>query len=431
MELFECGICLAVCRDPVVASCGAHTFCKEHLQHWIRQSAAPCCPICRAPQRQGADEVQVNVMLRDAIAALRAPSLAELTHTDVEVGAERLGAGGMGEVFAARWQGSEVAVKRLHARDASQAARRGFKKEMEVMSKLQHPNVVRVYGVCLPSTDSPLMVMERALRSLSDAIPRPGGLELGDSLRFGLGIARGLLYLHTREPSISHCDLKPANVLLSQDGVPKIADFGIAHIAVSTGLTTAADMRGTINYTAPENFDIQAAGYAEPPCDIYSFACVLLEMFLGTPPWEGLPMMPIFTQVSRGQRPVLPPHLARDVADLISACWQQSPGDRPSANAVIDRLMLLEDDRMPPPPDQSRPELTGLQAEMVQLREEVARLRAAQPAGLEGEMAQLRQQHQAQQQQLRQQQQQYEQQLQQLRQELGQMRVTTNQQPAG
>eukprot|EP00756_Hemistasia_phaeocysticola_P051418 Hpha_TRINITY_DN26594_c0_g1::TRINITY_DN26594_c0_g1_i1::g.112845::m.112845 len=134
MDRFECGICMQVCREPVVASCGGHTFCKAHLQHWIRQAAAPCCPICREPQQQGADELQVNIMIRDAIAALRAPPLVELTPTDIEVGNEWLGAGAMAEVFAGVWHGTAVAIKRLHARDASLEARRAFKKETELMS---------------------------------------------------------------------------------------------------------------------------------------------------------------------------------------------------------------------------------------------------------------------------------------------------------
>lgn len=351
LESLRCSMCLGVCEEPVVAGCGAHTYCRACLAGWIRTAPRPVtCPMCRVRMQQLEADLRVNTGLRDVIAALRAPPVVALHAADVEMGAERLGAGAMGEVFAGTWQGAAVAIKRMQARGATPEAHRAFQREINVLSSLQHPNIVRVWGACRMADGALVLVLQRGARSLSEAIARPDGLSLPETLPFALGVVRGLHYLHTR--AVTHCDLKPDNVLLTADGLPMLADFGIAHVATTVGLTVGGasigGLRGTINYTAPENFDDAHPGYARPPSDIYSFACMLAEMATGTPPWAGLALMPIFTRVNRGERPALPASLFPALVDLITACWSTDPGTRPPARDIIETLLLLQQQQQQP-----------------------------------------------------------------------------------
>jgi hypothetical protein len=339
-------MCLGLCTDPVVAGCGVHTFCRACLATWIATAPRPVtCPSCRAPIQQSAGDLRVNVAIRDAIAALRSPRATPLDPADVAVGSKRLGIGATGEVFVGTWQGTPVAIKRMHARGVSESAKRGFQREIALLSGLQHPNILRVWGACELADGALGLVLQLGARTLCDAIPRPNGLPGPEVARIGLSLVRGLHYLHTRAPPVTHCDIKPANVLLAADGTPMLADFGIAHVSATSGLTAGATsvggLRGTINYTAPENFDDADPNYAHPPSDMYSLGCLLAEMASGVVPWSGLALMPIITRVGRGEQPQLPGSLPPSLATLIKACWARDPAARPTAADAVQQLLLL------------------------------------------------------------------------------------------
>eukprot|EP00756_Hemistasia_phaeocysticola_P010255 Hpha_TRINITY_DN15002_c1_g3::TRINITY_DN15002_c1_g3_i1::g.125195::m.125195 len=302
-----CSISGELMTDAVVTPNG-HTYSEVAILAWLQQSQT--CPMSRQPLTPA--QLVPNRAVRDLAEQAKhqrrqgAGAVRELRAEDVEIGSECLGAGSYGEVMTGSWMGTPVAVKRL-AHGAGEAVRKAFKREIDLLVQCQHPNVLRVFGVCSPDSQVTLLVMDRAARSLFDAIPRGKGLPMDGIVRIALGMLRGLYFLHNRSPPVTHCDLKPHNILLGRDGAPLLSDFGIAHLPATIALTGGVTaLRGTANYTAPENLDDEDPGYAKPPSDIFGVACVLYEMASGRAPWEGLAMMPIMNRVSRGKRPDLP-----------------------------------------------------------------------------------------------------------------------------
>ncbi len=174
-----------------------------------------------------------------------------------------------------------VAIKRLLpdlARDA-QAVKR-FLVEARAVAALNHPNVVHVHDI-LEDAHGKYIVMEFvAGRSLADRLQRTGALAPDEALGLMKGIARALASAHHQ--GVIHRDIKPANILLAPEGVPKLADFGLAQLATSRDLTLTGTAMGSWNYAAPEQ--MADAKRADARSDVFSCGATLYEMLTGEPP---------------------------------------------------------------------------------------------------------------------------------------------------
>jgi eukaryotic-like serine/threonine-protein kinase len=167
--------------------------------------------------------------------------------------AGRLGSGGMASVLLCRDErlGRDVAVKRLHA-DSPEDMEKRFAREARLGASLNHPNLVSIYDTAIDD-EGVLIVMEYVRgESLSEALRR-GPLE---PLRAGTMAAElGAALDHAHRTGVVHRDVKPANVLLREDGVTKLADLGIATAAGQTRITRSDIVLGTAAYMAPEQLD--------------------------------------------------------------------------------------------------------------------------------------------------------------------------------
>lgn len=197
---------------------------------------------------------------------------------------EIIGVGGMGEVRAARdlTLDRPVAIKFLRPHIAPSAEMKArFNSEAKAAAQLNHPNIV---GVLDSGEDAgtPFIVMERLSgRTLADRISE-GPLPEWEARLRTLEILSALEASH--DQGILHRDLKPGNVMLTDRGVAKVADFGIAKITEGTNLTTSGMTLGTPAYLAPE----RVAGLpATPASDVYSAGVVLYEMLTGKKPFHA------------------------------------------------------------------------------------------------------------------------------------------------
>jgi hypothetical protein len=209
-----------------------------------------------------------------------------------------IGRGGMSTVYRAFDTVLErpVAIKLMHreiAADADQLER--FRREARSVAQLSHPHVVTVIdaGEELPpgherpgangAEAAPYIVLEYvAGETLKDVIRREGPLEIPQALAYAIEIARALGAAHERQ--IVHRDVKPHNVLISEEGGAKITDFGIARTLTEEGLTIAGRVLGTTDYVSPE----QALGQpVTGQSDLYSLGVVLFEMLTGDVPFHG------------------------------------------------------------------------------------------------------------------------------------------------
>ncbi len=197
-----------------------------------------------------------------------------------------LGTGGMSEVWLAEDQrlGRWVAVKILRDSLGGQDDLvSGLEREARIVARLQHPNIVGVLDAGRHEGRY-FIVMEYVHgQSVRDLLEIQGRLTEREAVRYGLQVAAALQYAHDQD--IVHCDVKPENILIDQNGVAKVADFGIADTLTRTlSPSETRDILGTIAYLAPEV--IQGA-QADARSDVYSLGLTLYEIVAGRLPFAG------------------------------------------------------------------------------------------------------------------------------------------------
>ncbi|CAN1351680.1 Cysteine-rich receptor-like protein kinase 42 [Linum perenne] len=195
----------------------------------------------------------------------------------------KLGEGGFGDVYKGTLKnGKIVAVKKLII-GQNPRARTDFESEVTLISNVHHRNLIRLLGCCTKGLDQLLLVYEYMPNSSLDRFlfPRSNPV-LSWKQRFDviLGTAQGLAYLHEQfHVCIIHRDIKPGNILLDDDFMPKIADFGLARLMPEDQTHLSTKFAGTLGYTAPE---YAIHGQLSEKVDTYSYGVVVLEIISGT-----------------------------------------------------------------------------------------------------------------------------------------------------
>jgi len=256
----------------------------------------------------------------------------------------QIGRGGMSSVYRAfdTVLEREVAIKLMHreiAADSDQLER--FRREARSVAQLNHPHVVRVIDAGEePASEGghdgegggagiPYIVLEYVDgETLKAVIRRDGPLDIPQAIAYAIEIARALGAAHERQ--IVHRDVKPHNVLISEEGGAKITDFGIARMLTEEGLTMAGRVLGTTDYVSPE----QALGHAVTgQSDLYSLGIVLYEMLTGDVPFHG--DSPVAVAMK---------HVREEIPDVQA----KRPELSAATAAVLDRAVAKDlDDRYP------------------------------------------------------------------------------------
>jgi aminoglycoside phosphotransferase (APT) family kinase protein len=250
---------------------------------------------------------------------------------------DRIGGGAVAEVFRAvdeRLQ-RPVAVKVFRGDAAEQLQR--HEAEMLTLAALDHPSLVTVFDAGTDEdSDRPYLVMQLVEGdTLADELRR-GPLEAERTARYGAALADALAYVHER--GLVHRDVKPANVLIAEDGRVHLADFGIARLVDAAHQTRTGDVLGTPAYFAPEQVAGEPVG---PPADIYALAIVLIECLTGKRPFEGTAMEVAMARLARA--PELPANLPGDWRELLTAMTARAPEGRPGAAQVAEGLRQIAD----------------------------------------------------------------------------------------
>jgi hypothetical protein len=252
-----------------------------------------------------------------------------------------LGRGGMGVVYTARQValGRAVALKMiLYADHADPAARQRFCTEAEAVARLQHPNIIQIHEIG-EQDGLPFFSMELCTGgSLADRI-RAAPLPPAEAARLVELLARAVHVAHGK--GVLHRDLKPTNVLLGEDGAPKVGDFGLAKKLDEVGQTHSGAVVGTPSYMAPE----QAAGKVKdvgPAADVYALGGILYECLTARPPFRAATVVATLNQVMSDD-PVPPRRLSpgtpRDLETICLKCLRKEPAKRyASASDLADDL---------------------------------------------------------------------------------------------
>src|SRR4029079_10027243 len=259
---------------------------------------------------------------------------------------ERIGAGGMGEVWKAHDGRLDriVAVKRLlRSTLSNDAGRERFRREALTLSRLSHAGIATVFDFDSEG-DHQLLVMEFVPGGTLESRLREGPLPLVQLQSLGAAVADALEYAPCH--GVLHRDLKPGNVALTTEGQPKILDFGLALLLTGdaeTGrLTQAGTVMGSLAYMAPE----QLAGEEEDSrTDVYALGVTLFELATGQRPFpQERPQALMFAIVNTPAPSLrtLPPEASVDFDCLIASCLEKDRARRPaSAAAVADALRRL------------------------------------------------------------------------------------------
>ncbi|XP_068793911.1 mitogen-activated protein kinase kinase kinase 7 isoform X4 [Struthio camelus] len=252
----------------------------------------------------------------------------EIDYKEIEV-EEVVGRGAFGVVCKAKWRAKDVAIKQIE----SESERKAFIVELRQLSRVNHPNIVKLYGACLNPV---CLVMEYAeggslYNVLHGAEPLPH-YTAAHAMSWCLQCSQGVAYLHSMKPkALIHRDLKPPNLLLVAGGtVLKICDFGTA-CDIQTHMT---NNKGSAAWMAPEVFE--GSNYSEK-CDVFSWGIILWEVITRRKPFDeiGGPAFRIMWAVHNGTRPPLIKNLPKPIESLMTRCWSKDPSQRPSMEEIV------------------------------------------------------------------------------------------------
>lgn len=255
---------------------------------------------------------------------------------DFDLG-EHLASGTVGEVYLAthRATGQRAVVKFLQSHAESEPdLQRRFVREVAILERLNHPNIVRHYD-CGLADDRIFFAMELVdCGTLREVLRKRGKLPWREAAECAMQICAALAHAHAL--GVIHRDLKPANLFLAEDGLVKVGDFGLARDMNSSRLTIDGQTVGTCRYMPPEQIAGEAA--LTGATDLYAVGCILYEMLVGETPFDGSTIIEIF-EAHLNEMPDPPAKRVRDcprdLSDLVMQLLEKSPADRPGDAVAV------------------------------------------------------------------------------------------------
>ncbi|KAH3765580.1 serine/threonine protein kinase [Pelomyxa schiedti] len=241
---------------------------------------------------------------------------------------KQIGVGSFGAVYKGEWRGTEVAIKQIQAQ-AVQHKLDEFEREVEILRLLRHPQVVLFMAFGVDQDYLYIVTEYMSEGSLADILMDRGKfLSLTNKLAIAKDVAKGVNFLHTFDPVIIHCDLKPGNLLIDDKLNCKVADFGM-----SIFVAGSKRVLSSVQWAAPEV--LNKAPYTTKS-DVYSYGILLWEIFTREPLYENLNPFTVIHKVTlENLRPTIPPSVVEPVGKLMQACWNSLPEMRPSFAQIL------------------------------------------------------------------------------------------------
>ncbi|KAJ6536000.1 hypothetical protein DFH09DRAFT_1179314 [Mycena vulgaris] len=277
-------------------------------------------------------------------------------------------AGGFGDIHKAEYQSKTVALKQLrfyqnHTDEERGKVREKFCQEALLWKNLNHPFVMPFIGLYSSESDPNRETDQGHYSPLSMVCPWMSNGTILNYLNksptthvdiFLLEIAQGLQYLHSQY--IVHGDIRGENILVDDEGHARLADFGLASYANATVKSSARS--GSLRWMAPELLDpgcLQLEDFRRTfSTDVYAFACVCYELYTRTHPFAHIQLDPVVIfEIIGGRRPRRVPSIPTQMWELIRACWCQDPRHRLATGDIIEKLEIIQKDRIERTGDES------------------------------------------------------------------------------
>ena len=247
----------------------------------------------------------------------------EIAHRSIMLN-YKLGHGRFSEVWEGTWNGISVAVK---TRKPGSMAASDFLCEAQIMKKLDHKNILKLYGVC--TQEEPFYIVTELMKhgNLLDYLTKSEGqhLKLPELMDIGAQVANGMAYLE-----LQHCihgDLAARNVLVGEGNIVKIGDFGLAKLVTCEELETRPK-NVAVKWTAPE---VILSNQFTIKSDVWSFGVFLTELVThGRKPYLGMTNDEVLAQVTQGYHMPQPPECPDPLYQIMLDCWKTDPKERPT-----------------------------------------------------------------------------------------------------
>ncbi|KAJ4776941.1 ACT-like protein tyrosine kinase family protein [Rhynchospora pubera] len=248
----------------------------------------------------------------------------------------KVASGSYGDLYRGTYCSQDVAIKILKPERINMDMQREFAQEVYIMRKVRHKNVVQFIGACTKPPSLCIVTEFMAGGSVYDYLHKQKGVFKPPALlRVAIDVSKGMNYLH--QNNIIHRDLKTANLLMDENEVVKVADFGVARVKAQSGVMTAET--GTYRWMAPEVIEHKPYDHK---ADVFSFGVMLWELLTGKIPYEYLtPLQAAVGVVQKGLRPTIPKNANPKLAELIEKCWQQDSTKRPDFAEILEILQHL------------------------------------------------------------------------------------------
>ncbi|KAK9284896.1 hypothetical protein L1049_024077 [Liquidambar formosana] len=249
---------------------------------------------------------------------------------------KKVASGSFGDLYRGTYYSQEVAIKVLKPERVSADMLREFSQEVYIMRKIRHKNVVQFIGACTQPPSLCIVTEFMSRGSVYDFLHKQRGVfKLPPLLKVAIDVSKGMNYLH--QNNIVHRDLKTANLLMDENEVVKVADFGVSRVQAQSGVMTAET--GTYRWMAPEVIEHKPYDHK---ADVFSFGILLWELLTGELPYSSLtPLQAAVGVVQKGLRPTIPKHTHPKLAELLERCWQQDPTIRPNFSEIIEILQQI------------------------------------------------------------------------------------------
>ncbi|KAJ6937210.1 LOW QUALITY PROTEIN: hypothetical protein NC652_011766 [Populus alba x Populus x berolinensis] len=242
----------------------------------------------------------------------------------------KVASGSYGDLYKGTYCSQEVAIKILKPERVNSDLQKEFAQEFGIRMSCNF------IGACTKPPSLCIVTEFMYGGSVYDYLHKQRGVfKLPNLLKVAIDVSKGMDYLH--QNNIIHRDLKAANLLMDENEVVKVADFGVARVKAQTGIMTAET--GTYRWMAPEVIEHKPYDHK---ADVFSFGMVLWELLTGKIPYEYLtPLQAAVGVVQKGLRPTIPKNTQPKLAELLEKCWQQDPALRPDFSEIIEILQQI------------------------------------------------------------------------------------------
>jgi len=251
---------------------------------------------------------------------------------------EELGSGQFGVVRRGKWKGTiDVAVKMMKEGTMSED---DFIEEAKVMTKLQHTNLVQLYGVC--SKNRPIFIITEYMKhgSLLQYLRRLKTTllsDIGSLIDMAIQVARGMAYLERH--NYIHRDLAARNCLVGSENVVKVADFGLARYVIDDQYTSNGGAKFPIKWSPPEVLNYTRFSSKS---DVWAFGVLCWEVFTcGDMPYGRAKNPEVVDRVQKGQVLSRPQNCPHPIYEVMRLCWATNPDDRPPFRQLKEELMEI------------------------------------------------------------------------------------------